>query len=52
MSTESTTRLQLTAAAPSTSRQGARNAGIDKIRVLIADDHVTVTAGLVSIIGM
>jgi len=26
--------------------------GADKIRVLIADDHVTVTAGLASIIGM
>jgi len=31
---------------------GARSAGADKIRVLIADDHVTVTAGLVSIIGL
>ena len=34
------------------SRQGVRRAGIDKIRVLIADDHVTVTAGLAAIIGM
>jgi DNA-binding NarL/FixJ family response regulator len=30
----------------------AKGAGADKIRVLIADDHVTVTAGLASIIGM
>jgi len=30
----------------------AQNAGADRIRVLIADDHVTVTAGLASIIGM
>ncbi|HWV99424.1 MAG TPA: response regulator transcription factor [Candidatus Acidoferrum sp.] len=33
-------------------RHGARSAGIDKIRVLIADDHVIVTAGLASIIGL
>ena len=32
--------------------RGLPNAGTDKIRVLIADDHVTVTAGLVAIIGM
>jgi two-component system NarL family response regulator len=31
---------------------GAKNQGGDKIRVLIADDHVTVTAGLASIIGL
>jgi two-component system NarL family response regulator len=37
---------------PSNSRLGAKSAGADKIRVLIADDHVTVTAGLASIIGM
>ena len=42
----------LTADAPSHSPQGVRRAGIDKIRVLIADDHVTVTAGLAAIIGM
>jgi DNA-binding NarL/FixJ family response regulator len=30
----------------------AKNAGTDKIRVLIADDHVTVIAGLASIIGL
>src|SRR5215471_10191258 len=29
----------------------AKSARTDKIRVLIADDHVTVTAGLASIIG-
>jgi len=33
-------------------RQTPRSACSDKIRVLIADDHVTVTAGLASIIGM
>jgi DNA-binding NarL/FixJ family response regulator len=37
---------------PSKSRSGVKSAGGDKIRVLIADDHVTVTAGLASIIGM
>src|SRR5512133_2634364 len=52
MSAESKTREVLAASAPSTSRHGVRRAGTDKIRVLIADDHVTVTAGLVSIIGM
>jgi two-component system NarL family response regulator len=31
---------------------GMRGASADRIRVLIADDHVTVTAGLASIIGM
>jgi two-component system NarL family response regulator len=31
---------------------GVKGASADKIRVLIADDHVTVTAGLASIIGM
>jgi two-component system NarL family response regulator len=31
---------------------GAKSAAADKIRVLIADDHVTVTAGLASIIGL
>ena len=39
-------------ATASRSPWGANNAGGDKIRVLIADDHVTVTAGLASIIGM
>jgi len=33
-------------------RGGTRHEGRDKIRVLIADDHVTVTAGLASIIGL
>lgn len=37
---------------PSPSRAAGKHAGADKIRVLIADDHVTVTAGLASIIGM
>lgn len=41
----------------STSKSSGKNprsqtASADKIRVLIADDHVTVTAGLASIIGM
>jgi len=31
---------------------GAKSAAADKIRVLIADDYVTVTAGLASIIGL
>jgi two-component system NarL family response regulator len=31
---------------------GIKSASADRIRVLIADDHVTVTAGLASIIGM
>jgi two-component system NarL family response regulator len=39
-------------ATPLRAQHGLRNAGKDKIRVLIADDHVTVTAGLVAIIGM
>ncbi len=52
MRTEATTQGQLNATAASGSRQGVRNAGTDKVRILIADDHVTVTAGLVSIIGM
>jgi two-component system NarL family response regulator len=37
---------------PSQPQGGAKNSGTDKIRVLIADDHVTVTAGLASIIGL
>lgn len=37
---------------PLRAEHGLRNAGKDKIRVLIADDHMTVTAGLVAIIGM
>ena len=39
-------------AGPSRLRGGAKNQGGNKIRVLIADDHVTVTAGLASIIGL
>ncbi len=42
----------IAAAAPATFRHGVKSTGTDKIRVLVADDHVTVTAGLVSIIGM
>jgi len=37
---------------PSRPQGGAKSAGADKIRVLIADDHVTVTAGLAAIIGL
>jgi two-component system NarL family response regulator len=36
----------------SSPRPRTQSAGADRIRVLIADDHVTVTAGLASIIGM
>jgi two-component system NarL family response regulator len=50
MITESKGQPQTTA--PSNSRSGVRSAGTDKIRVLVADDHVTVTAGLASIIGL
>src|SRR5664279_1172184 len=39
-------------AVPSRSPGGAKGPGTNKIRVLIADDHVTVTAGLASIIGL
>ena len=52
MSTVSKKPQHLTADAPVHSCHGVRSAGVDKIRVLIADDHVTVTAGLVTIIGM
>jgi two-component system NarL family response regulator len=37
---------------PSRPQGGATNLRAEKIRVLIADDHVTVTAGLSSIIGL
>jgi two-component system NarL family response regulator len=37
---------------PSQPQGGATNLRAEKIRVLIADDHVTVTAGLSSIIGL
>ena len=39
-------------AVPSRPQGAAKKPGTDKIRVLIADDHVTVTAGLASIIGL
>lgn len=39
-------------AGPSRPQGRAKQPGIDKLRVLIADDHVTVTAGLASIIGL
>src|SRR6266436_2320532 len=37
---------------PSQSDDDAKSSLADKIRILIADDHITVLAGLVSIIGM
>jgi DNA-binding NarL/FixJ family response regulator len=37
---------------PATTPATGKHTRADKIRVLIADDHVTVTAGLASIIGM
>jgi len=37
---------------PSRPHGGPKNQGIDRIRVLIADDHDTVTAGLASIISL
>lgn len=52
MSTVSKKPQHLTADAPVHSCHGVRSGGVDKIRVLIADDHVTVTAGLATIIGM
>jgi len=52
MTIESKTQDRRVFAARSNSRQGVKGASSDKIRVLIADDHVTVTAGLASIIGM
>jgi YesN/AraC family two-component response regulator len=47
-------KLQDRSAIPdvASSRREPPRTGVDKIRVLIADDHVTVTAGLASIIGM
>jgi len=45
-------KARLPAAAPSPPKHGLENQGTDKLRVLIADDHVTVTAGLASIIGL
>jgi DNA-binding NarL/FixJ family response regulator len=52
MIAESKPQARAAATAPFNSRYGARGAGADKIRVLIADDHVIVTAGLASIIGL
>jgi len=52
MTTESKTKDCPASTESSGSRHGGRSAGCDKVRVLIADDHVTVTAGLASIIGM
>jgi len=52
MITKSKPQARSSVSAPANPRYGARSAGTDKVRVLIADDHVTVTAGLASIIGM
>ena len=52
MNSESKPQDRSGTTAPANPRHGARSAGTDKIRVLIADDHVTVTAGLASIIGL
>jgi DNA-binding NarL/FixJ family response regulator len=40
------------ATTPSRPQGGPKDQGTDKIRVLIADDHVTTTAGLACIIGL
>ena len=45
-------KARLPATAPSRPNHGPKTQGTDKLRVLIADDHVTVTAGLASIIGL
>ena len=37
---------------PSPSEDDKKSSGVDRIRILIADDHITVLAGLVSIINM
>jgi two-component system NarL family response regulator len=47
---KSQARLPVTG--PSPPKRAPKNAVTTRIRVLIADDHVTVTAGLASIIGM
>jgi DNA-binding NarL/FixJ family response regulator len=52
MITESKPQNRAPATAPSRGQERAKSSGVDKIRVLIADDHVTVTAGLASIIGL
>jgi two-component system NarL family response regulator len=52
MITESKTQDHNALTTPPKLRHNLRGAGSDKIRVLIADDHVIVTAGLASIIGM
>ena len=52
MNRASKVRSPLSASAPSVSEDKARSSGADKLRVLIADDHTTVLAGLASIIGM
>ena len=52
MINESNAQNRAPATAPSRGQERAKSSGVDKIRVLIADDHVTVTAGLASIIGL
>jgi DNA-binding NarL/FixJ family response regulator len=52
MIAESKPQTRPAATTPFNPRYAARSAHTDKIRVLIADDHVIVTAGLASIIGL
>src|SRR5258705_3698505 len=52
MNRVSKVRNPLSTSTQSVSEANARRSGADKLRVLIADDHTTVLAGLASIIGM
>ncbi len=52
MISESKLRNTPPTSVPSRSQGTGKKVGADKIRVLIADDHVTVIAGLASIIGL
>jgi DNA-binding NarL/FixJ family response regulator len=52
MTNELKPQYRAPATASPRAQEGVKSAGADKVRVLIADDHVTVTAGLASIIGL
>src|ERR1700676_2320039 len=52
MNRSSNPRNPTSTAARARSRDGGESPSADKIRLLIADDHMTVLAGLASIIGM
>ena len=52
MKRSSKPRNPSSASTPSRSDDGGKSSPADKIRILIADDHTTVLAGLASIIGM